>query len=414
MRGVWAVIKREYLQRVRSRWFVLTTLLAPVLFLALMAVPAWMESRGEELERRLVLVDGTGVLADRLTPALEDSGYEVERVADPPPAEDELRRRVAEEEVGAVLVVGQETLDRGAARWIGSNRPSTLRAMALRQSIVRAALEARLDGQGVDAGALLGGGSIQVEVLGEDGQGFQDPAFVTVYMGTFLLYMVILLYAVAVMRSVLEEKTNRIVEVVISSIRPWHLMLGKILGVGAVGLTQLAVWVGIGILAFVLGLPALLAARPELTEMAGLRDFLPGAGWLGLFLVFFLGGYFMYSALYAAVGAMCNSDQEAQQAQTPVVLLLVIPVIFVPGVMQSPSSTLSTSLSLVPFFSPILMFARSALGAAPAWQVALSVVLVGLTVVAVAWLAGRIYRTGILMAGKRPTLPELVRWVREA
>jgi ABC-2 type transport system permease protein len=213
---------------------------------------------------------------------------------------------------------------------------------------------------------------------------------------------------------VLDEKTSRIVEVIISSLRPWQLMLGKILGVGAVGLTQLAVWAGVLVIGLRIAPGALLAARPELAQLSQLRAAIPGPSFFVYFMVFFLGGYFIYSALYAAVGAMCNSEDEAQQAQFPFMLLILTPVFTLVGVIESPSSTASVVLSLVPFFSPFLMFARAAGGAAPAWQVGLSVVLMALTVIAVAWLAGRIYRVGILMTGKRPTPRELVRWIREA
>ena len=216
------------------------------------------------------------------------------------------------------------------------------------------------------------------------------------------------------MRSVLEEKTSRVVEVVISSMRPDQLMLGKILGVGAVGLTQLAIWGLAGTLIVAAGVPALLAANPALAQLSELREFLPGLRYFGLFIVFFLGGYFMYSGLYAAVGAMCNTDEEAQQAQMPVILLLVVPIIFVTQVIAEPNAPLSVALSLVPLFSPILMFARAAAGAAPLWQIGLSVVGMVVAVGVIAWVAGRIYKVGILMAGKRPTLPELFRWVREA
>lgn len=413
MTPVWAVIRREYLQRVRSKWFVLSTLGVPVLILAAVFLPAFFGAGGERGRRTVLLVDETDVLAERVAAALDETGLLVERL----PAGEELgalSRRVTEGEAEGVVVLDGETLERGRVRYLAGSAPSPVRRVALRQAVVQAALEHRLEGEGVDIAALLSGGELDVQVLGSEGEGMQDPAFLSVYGGTFLLYMVVLLYAVSVMRSVLEEKTNRIVEVVISSMRPWHLMLGKILGVGAVGLTQLLVWLALGTFIAAVGLPALVAARPELARLENVEAFLPGLRYLGLFLVFFLGGYFIFSSLYAAVGAMCNTDQEAQQAQTPLVFLLVAPVVLLVGVMQAPSTPASVALSLVPFFSPILMFARAALGAAPAWQVGLSVVLMGLTVVGVAWVAGRIYRTGILMAGKRPTLPELWRWVREA
>jgi ABC-2 type transport system permease protein len=226
--------------------------------------------------------------------------------------------------------------------------------------------------------------------------------------------VVILLYSVAVMRATLEEKTSRVVEVVISSMKPWHLMLGKILGVGSVGLTQMAVWALSAGLIFSMGLPAMISARPELAQLADLKTLAPGAGLLVLFVAFFLFGFFLFSSMYAAVGAMCSTDEEAQQAQFPVTLLIIVPIMFMTPVMNDPTSAMAVGMSLFPFFSPILMFARAAGGAAPAWQVGLSFVLMAVTIVAVAWVAGRIYKVGILMAGKRPTLPELVRWVREA
>jgi ABC-2 type transport system permease protein len=260
----------------------------------------------------------------------------------------------------------------------------------------------------------MGGGTLDLETMDEARGGMSDPAFAAAYAGSFVLYMVILIYAVAVMRSVLDEKTSRIVEVIVSSIRPWQLMLGKILGVGAVGLTQLAVWVAVGGAGLAFGLPTVLDARPELGQLSEIQGVLPGASFYGYFAVFFLCGYFIFAGLYAAVGAMCNSEEEAQHAQFPVMLLILVPVLALVGVIENPDAPASVVLSLVPFFSPFLMFARAAGGAAPAWQIGLSIVLMALTVLAVAWVAGRIYRVGILMTGKRPTFRELWRWVREA
>jgi ABC-2 type transport system permease protein len=251
-------------------------------------------------------------------------------------------------------------------------------------------------------------------MLSAEGPGSDDPQFGVAYLGAFLMYMGILVYAVAVMRATLEEKTSRIVEIVISAMKPWHLMLGKIFGVGAVGLTQMGVWLLSGALLFAAGLPALVAARPELADLEGIREALPGVGLVALFLGLFVFGFFMYSGLYAAVGAMCSTDEEAQQAQFPLIMILVVPIIMVISVIESPMTPLSTGLSLFPLFTPILMWARVVSGVVPAWQVVLSFVLMGAAIVAIAWVAGRIYKVGVLMAGKRPTLPELWRWVREA
>lgn len=411
---VWAVIRREYLQRVRSKWFVFATLAAPLFMLALIVIPAMMASQDSSADRAIVVLDRTGVLYDRIEMGLVRAGYEVERAPDAPDAEEALSRRVESGGLGGFIVVDDATLERGEARLVASSRPSLVRQVALQQVLVQAAVAVRLGGDDASVGALLSGGDLQLEVLSDGGAGVDDPAFAASYIGAFLLYMTILLYAVSVMRSVLEEKTSRVVEVVISSMRPHQLMLGKILGVGAVGLTQLAIWGLAGTLIVAAGIPALLAANPALSQLSELREFLPGLGYLGLFLVFFVGGFFMYSGLYAAVGAMCNTDEEAQQAQMPVILLLVVPIIFVTQVIAEPNAPLSVALSLVPLFSPILMFARAASGAAPLWQIGLSVIGMVVAVGVIAWVAGRIYKVGILMAGKRPTLPELIRWVREA
>jgi ABC-2 type transport system permease protein len=414
MRTVWAVIKREYLQRVRSRWFVIATVGAPLLILAIMAVPALMDARGDQRDRTLAVVDETGVLYPGLAERLEVGGFVLERAE-----EDEveaLDARLADGELGAYLILDENTMSRGDVVLRAREAPSPIRALSLQQAVAQTAVEARLGGDGSDVQALLRGGDLEVQLSQGSGAGvgMENPRFVAAYVGAFILYMTLLFYAVAVMRSVLEEKTSRIVEIVISSMQPFQLMLGKILGVGAVGLTQFAIWIAFVALVAVTGLPGLIMNQPDLLSMDSIREFIPGLGLPAVFLVFFLGGYFIYSGLFAAVGAMCNSDEEAQQAQFPVIMLLVVPVIFVTGVIQNPTDPVSVALSFVPFFTPILMFARVAVGGAATWEVLVSVLLMAGTVLAVAWVAGRIYRVGILMAGKRPTLPELWRWVREA
>ncbi|HCR05014.1 MAG TPA: hypothetical protein DIU18_07485 [Gemmatimonadetes bacterium] len=412
MRRVWAVIRREYLQRVRSRWFVFATAGVPFLLVAATAIPVVLASRNEAVDRTIVVLDLTGDVGPWVARALEEGGYVVESASTV--AEERVRQRVESGEVGGYLVVDRESLVAGHARLVVNGSPSALRQLGIRQAVIQAALEHQLVGTATDVDQMLAGGALEVEIIAGSGGGTNVPAYAAAYAGSFALYMVILLYAVAVMRSVLEEKTNRVVEVILSSLSPWQLMLGKILGVGAVGLTQLAVWVILGGAMVALGLPALLAARPELGELAAITSGLPGPSFFAYFLVFFLGGYFIFSALYAAVGAMCTSDEEAQQAQFPVMILIFVPVVALVGVIENPNATLSVVLSLIPFFSPFLMFARAVAGAAPFWQVALSVALMVLTLVGVTWIAGRIYQVGILMTGKRLTLTELMRWLRQA
>ena len=412
--NVWAVIRREYLQRVRSKWFVAATVGGPLFLSAMIVVPAYFASQGSRDAREVAVVDGTGVLYERLAPQLAEGGWDVREERWRVNVVTELREAADNNLLGGFLLLDELTLETGEAILYTKDRPSAIRQVTLRSTISLAALEYQLEQQGVDADAMLSGGELRIEMLSEEGADIEDPEFVVAYMGAFLLYMVIMLYAVAVMRATLEEKTNRIVEVIISSMKPWHLMLGKILGVGAVSMTQMGIWLLSGVLMFTMGLPMLISARPEMASMAEAIEFLPGFGLLALFVGYFVFGFFMYSGLYAAVGAMCNSDEEAQQAQWPIMMLLIIPIVMVTNVIENPSSTIAITLSLVPLFSPILMWGRVAGGGVPAWQIGLSFVLMLFAIFAIAWVAGRIYKVGILMAGKRPTLPELLRWIREA
>lgn len=416
MKGLIPVMKREYLQRVRSKWFVFGTILAPVFLIGMMVVPIIFESRNQEARRNIALVDETGVLSARVASRLEEAGFTVHPVN--PGSEEMLLQQVSDGEFGGFIVLPHEALTRGRVEYHGKSSPGTITGLSIRGIVAQSALEYRLaeaDNQ-VDYEALFGGGELQVVLLESEGIGANEdaPEFLGAFIGAMMLYMVILLYAVAVMRATLEEKTSRVVEILISSIRPSELMLGKILGVGSVGLTQLAVWILFGVLSLTLGLPALVAAQPDFVDPEFILQALPGAGLSALFMALFVGGYFLYAALYAAVGAMCSTEEEAQQAQFPVIMLLVVPIMFLMPVVENPNSPMAIGASLVPFFSPILLYARVATGAVPPWQIAAALLLLFGGVLVVAWLAGRIYRVGILMAGKRPTLPELWRWVREA
>jgi len=416
MKTVLVVIRREYVQRVKSKWFLMSTLAAPAFLILSMALPILYQTGREATRRNLALVDETGVLADRVEPRLEEAGYTVEVV--PPGSQDSLRNLALEGELGGYLVLGDDALARGHLTFYGPQGPGALRGMTIRGVLVQSALEARLaeTGSEVDLDALFGGGSMDIQVLEESSSGTAEgePAFVGVFIGAMLLYMVVLMYAAAVMRAALEEKTGRIVEILISSIRPWELMLGKIVGVGSVGLTQVAVWILCGILGLSFGVPALAASRPDLLDPEAIAQALPNLRLVVLFVLLFLGGYFLYAAVYSAVGAMCSTEEEAQQAQFPVMIFLVAPVILLVPTLENPDAPLAVIMSMIPLFSPVLLYARAGVSAVPFWQIATSLTLLYLGVWVVAWIAGRIYRVGILMQGKRPTVPELWRWVKEA
>jgi len=414
LNDVRAVVRREYVQRVRSRWFVVATVIAPLFVAALVVIPAFFASSSDETLRDLAIVDGTGVLYERVAPLLEDAGWGVFEQRWHADVVTELRRSAERGVIGGFLMLDELTLETGEAIFYTATRPNAIRRVTLASSIARAAMGFQLEQVGADAEAMLRGGELTIEMLTEEVAQSDEPRFLVAYMGSFFLYMVILLYAVAVMRATLEEKTSRVVEVVISSMKPWHLMLGKIIGVGAVSMTQMAIWAVAGALLVMVGPPSAVSAHPELSELSSLGRELPDAGTSLLFIGYFVFGFFMYSGLYAAVGAMCNSDEEAQQAQLPIVLVLIVPIVMVMNVIENPATPMATGLSLFPLFTPILMWARIAAGGVPGWQVGLSFALMAATTMAIAWVAGRIYKVGILMAGKRPTLSELWRWIKEA
>ncbi len=416
MSQVWVVVRREYLERVRTKGFVIATLAVPLIMMGLMAFSIFMGVRSQQSEREMALVDYTGALGASVAADLDQAGWEIE-VAEPSAgAAAELERRLEDDEIQAYLILDDVTAAEGAFVYRSKDGPGRVFRAISERVVAEAALSARLAGMEDPAGLrqLLGGGELEFQALRDedDGEAVDEGVSLVVgFAGAFLLYITMLIYGAYVLRSVLDEKTNRVVEVVISSIRPWQLMLGKILGVGAMGLTQLGIWVAFVAVLALAGLP-LAAARVPIENVDLLQAVLPGVGVLLLFLVYFVLGYFLYAALFAAVGAMCSREEEAQQAQFPLVMLLIVPLMLQMNTINGRGFEWIEWVALFPFFSPILMFPRAAAGAVPAWMTALSLLLMAAAIAGTAWVAGRIYRTGILMQGKRPTLKELVRWIR--
>jgi ABC-2 type transport system permease protein len=415
MNRVWTVARREFLERVRSRGFILGTVALPVIALLLIGSSAFLGARGQQARRNLAVVDLSGYLASSVEARLESSGFEIETL--PREALDSLDARVEAGDFHGYLILDDLTIEEGAATYRGNEPPGTITEALIRTTIVQSALAARLENteDGRDTEGLFEGGSLDFESLTGDTDAAElKAATVAGMMGAILLYMSMLVYGTFVMRSVLEEKRNRVVEVVISSLRPWQLMLGKILGVGAVGLAQMTIWIGAFFLIALLALPNLVVMMPFLEQVSDLGRFLPGVGTVALFGAYFVLGYFLYSSLFAAVGAICSREEEAQQAQFPIVMLLIFPLILQTSSIEGNGFPWIDWAALFPFFSPILMFPRAVAGVVPAWMVVTSLVLMVLAIGGTAWLAGRIYRVGILMQGKRPTLPQILRWVRQA
>jgi ABC-2 type transport system permease protein len=438
---LFAVIRREYLERVQTKAFIIGSLLGPVFIAGVLFVPALLTLRNmrADTSASLVVIDATGVgLGDRvrtaLTPTTTTStpvGKIDVRVTTPDgiaAAESLATKEVVSKAFSGYIVLDDKTLRGERARYAGRQATAVgdMRRLetAIRNSTLAERLEhANLSSSFVDS-LTKSRLNLESERLTEQGRGSDASRRANVMFAVavaFLLYMSMILYGQMVMRGVLEEKSTRVAEVVVSSVSPETLLAGKVIGVGAVGLTQQIIWV-VGTL--YLGsytAPILSRMVPNDPAMTPNAATMPSMSMpdihvmsLLLILVFFILGYGVYSALYAAVGSTVNSEQEAQQALAPVLVLVVSSALFIQPAMMNPTSLLARVASMFPFSAPIIMPLRMSLVPIPPWEMA--VALIGLVVafVAVILLAARIYRVGLLMYGKRPSFSELVRWARQS
>ncbi len=424
MRKVWLVIKREYLTRVRTKGFLFGTFVVPLLLLGMVMIPALVASRQVSQTLKLAVIDETGNLAAAIAQGLDDKlpdgalAYQiVRRVERPETAKEkqlreELRRQVTGGELDGFLVIPAKVLDGEAAVFHARNTGDFELSGAVRRALDDAATAQRLKARGLQVAnvrALIGGVKLTlVKETPEGGVVERGQTIVTAIVLMFFLYMTIFVYGLATMQSVQEEKNTRVVEILVSSLRPSHLLWGKMLGVGAVGFTQFAVWLGSGALLATYGALAASALRPDIS----LPRIPVPYSMLGFILIFFVSGYFLYASVYAAIGAMVSSTEEAQQVSTPVNLLLGFSPVLLGVILRNPNSPLAVALSMIPFFSPVHMVLRITIQTPPLWQILLSIVIILLTTSAIVQVSARIYRVGILMYGKRPSLVELARWLR--
>jgi ABC-2 type transport system permease protein len=418
MHKVWAVIRREFVERVRTKWFWVSAILGPVLFAGIIVYQIKQSVGGAVRDIAVVDSSSTG-LGKRVVAALDTSGsFRASLAPAGPGVIDSLSKLVDAKQLNGFLIVTDDLIETGRAEYRASNLGMQT-IEALQRTLGRMVEKTRLEQKGVNP-AVVDWAQIHISLAQKkiaNGKAVSDNAtqsFFTAYLMAILLFMAILLYGVNVMSSVLEEKTTRIIEVLVSSIRPFQLMLGKILGAGAVSFFQFVIWgVSARVLLSLRGpIARALGANPSDIQTISLPH-IPAAT-LAVFIAFFLGGFLLYSAMFAAVGAMSSNEQEARQAQQPVTYLLMISYLSILGLTNDPSSTFARTLSLVPFTTPIATPVRWTAGSMPIWELVMSLVMLAIAIVVVTWIAARIYRVGILMTGKRPNLKELMRWVRTA
>ena len=437
MRKILSVIKREYIQIVRTKGFIIGTILGPVLMAAILVVPIVVASMTVEKQETIGVADLSREIFLDLDKKLGEKEYVLKdgfrryvlKKFERPPVgsidelKKELNAKVLNKELSAYILIPEHVLGDEAAvsavqeagsrdndvEYVSQHTSDFEKLGSLNNALNSVIIEKRLKREGLDPEKIsqfiqrVRLKPIKVTKKGEE----EDTmgTFMVSYFLALIIYMAIFIYGSVIMRGVIEEKSSRVIEVILSSMRPFQLMLGKILGIGAVGLTQFSVWAVFGLAA---------------TSYS--KSFIPAGAEISLvsiptyvfiyFVVFFILGYFLYATFYAAVGSLVNSEKEAQQLVMPITMFLILPLLLLIFVIRSPDSGLSVFLSLFPLFTPIIMMLRIAVLLPPFVQIGASIVLLILTVLLMTWLAAKIYRVGVLMYGKPPKFAEIVRWIR--
>jgi len=415
MHKIWLIIKREYLVRVRKKSFIIMTILGPILMAALLIVPTFLATQTQE-ERIIALNEDVNYI-------LEDSEF-IHFTTIPTSEAELLKTDFSESPFYALLYLEGENFT------LYSNQQISLSvSKSIERQLEQLIEHEKLKLLGIDLQMLEDASTeinITTKIISEDGFTSNSQAEASMGIGFIsgiLIYMFIFMYGTMVMRGVIEEKTSRIVEVIISSVKPFQLMMGKILGVALVGLTQFVLWIIITIIISTVAELAFLDANVMVTEMnssdqsvilAQVAEFTGGINLLQIFLAFifyFLAGYLMYSALFAAVGSAVDTEADTQQFVLPITIPIILSFVLITPIMENPDGTLAFWMSMIPFTSPVIMMVRLPFGVAN-WELSLSIGILITSFIATTWLAGRIYRTGILMYGKKATYKEIWKWLK--
>jgi ABC-2 type transport system permease protein len=437
MKKFLAILKREYLQRVRSKMFIVSTILLPGVMSAFGIVPAIIMSI-ETPPVRVAVVDQTGRMYAPLAQAVYGDQSEESRADTSPEQRSTPRRRFASfvfEEVNATnkpleqiradldqrlrardldgyIILPPDFLEQGEVEFFNRNPGDLFSLRTLQSALNRAAREQRLIDAKVDTKTrrdLFKSVELQGVKIGATGQERDSGgSFALVFGVGFVMYLAILMYGQIILGAVIEEKETRIAEILFSSVKPFQLMMGKLVGVSLVALTQLALW-ATAFSVFALYGVNLLASR-------GLNATIPAIplSHYIFFGLFFLLGYFIYATIYALVGSMVTTAQEGGQLAMPIILILVVSFYLFWPVSRSPDSPFSFWVSMIPFSAPVAMLVRIVTQTPPMWQIALSLVIGFGSVLVIMWIASRVYRIGMLMYGKRASIPEALRWARQA
>jgi ABC-2 type transport system permease protein len=423
MNKFWIIFKREYLSRVKTKGFIIGTVLTPLFILLMTIGPGLLMSLKSDNTKKIAVIDLSNIVYDEIVKTLADttkSGkriYEFSKVSVKSESIDSVKanlsRQVDQDKISSYLVFPNDVVESNQTEFYSKNLNDFDEQRAFRDAISQIITNYRLKQSKLDPefiNKITKRIDLKTYKVTKGGEQKQDIglSYITTMIMVVFLYMAMIMYGAFVMRSVYEEKSARVVEVVLSSCKPFQLLAGKVLGIGAVGLTQYLIW------AIAFGLLTLYSSaifQIFSANTSGITIPTIPISVLFYFVLFFFIGYILYATLYAALGAMVNSDQEAQQLQMPVIMIIIFAMLMAFSVMKNPMSDLSRIVSLIPLFTPITMFARIATQMPPFWEILLSIFLSVLLIALLIWLAAKIFRVGILMYGKRPTLPELIKWL---
>jgi ABC-2 type transport system permease protein len=410
MHNIWLIAKREYLERIRTKAFLISTILIPLLMGGGIVGSIIAGGRAKSTSH-ITIVSPDQQLATDLQSELQhgkDSRMTVDVISPGNSAtRATLDSMLEDRQIDGYLWITPAPTP--SARPSFAYTPRSTADIATKEAITSSLrtvlMRERLAHQGMvasDVDALMQPVEVDTTQAGKNAD--TVSSFVAIYVLFFLMYMVILLYGMNVARSIIEEKTSRVFEVLLATIKPEEMMAGKVIGVGSVGLTQVAVWLATAVI---------LTSTSLISSFAGGNIHVSlSASQIIFFVVYFLLGYLLYSSIAAALGAMVNSEQELQQLNMILVMPLAACMFALSTVIPNPDGPPARIISLIPFCSPLIMYLRISLGHPASWEVALSIALMVATICAILWVASRIYRVGILMYGKKPSLPEILRWLK--
>ena len=406
MHNVWLIARREYLERVRTRAFLIMTILIPALMAGIVFGAAFLNNRSKSASH-IAVVSPDAEFALDLQSELTDNGHskmKVDVISPPAPnTRASLDSELKDKDLDGYLWVTPATSahTRANFEWVPKSKADIVTKGTISQAVGNVLTREGLTHSGMgasDVNTLLQPVELDSTQAGKNDS--SGAAVASAYGLFFLMYFAILSYGMNVARSIIEEKTSRVFEVLLSTIRPEEMLAGKVIGVGAVGLTQVGIWMVAGLFLAHAG------------ALASGFSFPLTAGQVISFFVFFVLGYILYSSIAAALGAMTSSEQELQQMNIFLMLPLIACSIIIFRVITDSDGLIATVFSFIPFCTPLIMNVRIAVHQPPAWQIALSIIELVISIAAVLWIASRIYRVGILMYGKKPNLPEIMRWLR--